>query len=325
VISSQTDRPRRSALLGADRRAGIAAVLRWVAIVVVVGAAVWVLASNWDEALATARAVHPLSLGLSLLVLMAGSAAATMSWQVLLDGLGPPVGIPRGFQIYLVGLLGKYVPGSVWAYLLQMELGKRHGVSRPRVLAASLFAAGIGVVGSLVLGLAALPAISGVDRRLYWLYAIIPLGLAVLNPRVMTWMARLVFRLMRRPAPDVALRGRTVAAAFGCVLVAYVMFGLHLWLLANSLAQPTISTLALCIGASGLGMTAGLFAFFMPSGLGAREAVLGAALATVLSVGQASALAVGSRIMFTVSDLALAGMAAGLAVLAARRTRSRTV
>jgi hypothetical protein len=303
------------------RRAVALAAVRWVAIAAVVGAAVWVLASNWDEVIATARTVHPLSLAASLAVLMAGSVAATMSWQVLLDGLGPPVGIPRGFQIYLVGLLGKYLPGSVWAYLLQMELGRRHGLARARVLAASLFAAGIGVVGSLILGLAALPALSGLDRRFYLLYALIPVGLAVLNPKVMTWIARLVFRVFRRPAPDVALRGGTVARAFGWVVLAYILFGGHLWLLANSLAAPTLSTLGLCVGASALGMTAGLAAFFLPSGLGAREAVVAAALATVVTVGQAMTLAVGSRILFTISDLTMAGLAAAAAATTARRHR----
>jgi hypothetical protein len=213
------------------------------------------------------------------------------------------------------------VPGSVWAYFLQMELGRRHGLARARILTASLFAAGIGVVGSLVLGLAAIPALSGADRRLFWLYALIPAGLAVLNPKVMTWIAHLVFRISRRPAPDLTLRAGTVAQAFGWVVLAYVLFGTHLWLLANSLAEPTIATLALCIGASGLGMTAGLFAFFLPSGLGAREAVLAAALATTVTVGQATTLAVGSRILFTVSDLSLAALAAGAATLAGRRVR----
>lgn len=63
---------------------------------------------------------------------------ATYGWQVIVDELGAPVGGFRCGQIYLVGQLGKYLPGSVWAYLLQMELGRRAGVPRARVFTASL-------------------------------------------------------------------------------------------------------------------------------------------------------------------------------------------
>lgn len=40
---------------------------------------------------------------------------STRGRQIVLDDLGPPVGFRRGCQISLVGSLGKYLPGSVWA------------------------------------------------------------------------------------------------------------------------------------------------------------------------------------------------------------------
>jgi uncharacterized membrane protein YbhN (UPF0104 family) len=68
-------------------------------------------------------------------------------------------------------------------------------------------------------------------------------------------------------------------------------------------------------------MTAGLVAFVLPSGIGARELVIVGALAAVLPYGQALALALAvvSRVLFTVVELASAAAATLAAWLSARR------
>ncbi|UZN01925.1 lysylphosphatidylglycerol synthase transmembrane domain-containing protein [Cellulomonas sp. S1-8] len=303
----------------ASRRAALITTARWALIVLVLVAAGWQVVRQWTEVREALVSVHPLAAVLSFVCVILGLVAGTMSWQTLLDDLGPRVGIARGAQICLVGQLGKYVPGSVWAYLLQMEIGRRHGVARARVFATSLFAAGVGVVASLVLGLAALPVLAGEHRELLWLFALLPVGLVCLHPRVMTWLASAIFRLLRKPPLDHTLRVGVVGRSLGWALLSYLLFGVHLWLLANSLVDPGPEALLLCAGAIALGFTAGLFAVFLPSGVGVREAVLVAALATMMSVGSATGVAVASRLVFTVGDLTVAGLAALTAVVARRR------
>jgi glycosyltransferase 2 family protein len=292
---------------------------RWFLIVVVVAAATWQIAHQWGQVSQTLRSINVVSAAVSFVAVLAGLSAGAMSWQSLLDDMGDRVGPARGAQVCLVGQLGKYVPGSVWAYLLQMELGKRYGVGRARVFAASLFAAGVGVVASLVLGVAALPVVTEGHRDLLWLFLLLPVGLVCLHPRVMTKLASLVFRVLRKPPLDHTLSVSAVAKSFGWAIASYVCFGLHLWLLANSLVNPGVGLLLLCVGTIAIGMTAGLFAVFLPSGVGVREAVVVAALATVVTSGQATGLAFASRTIFTVGDLLVAGLAALVAVLVRRR------
>ena len=69
-------------------------------------------------------------------------------------------------------------------------------------------------------------------------------------------------------------------------------------------------------------MTAGLVAFVLPSGIGARELVVVGALVAVLPYGQALALAVVSRVLFAVVELACAGGAALAARLASRHRQA---
>lgn len=285
---------------------------------VVIGFAVYYLVSQWDEVSQAVKVIAPASLILSFLLVVVGLAFGTWSWIILLNGLGHRVPGLRGAQILLVGQLGKYVPGSVWSYVMQMELGRQYGVARPRVLITSLYAAGVGVVASLILGSMALPILISDRPQLLWLFLLLPVGLVCLHPKVMTWLASIVLKLFRRPPLEHQVSLSVVGGALGTALVSYACYGIHLFLLVNSLVDPDLGTLVLLTGAMSIGFTVGVFAFLLPSGLGAREAVLIGAMTLLLTLPEAVAMTVVSRMMFTVADIGAAG-AAALAVIVMRR------
>ena len=299
-------------------KAKILDVVRWVAILLVIGFAAKQLASNWGEFWHTLRDVAWQSSLLSLVALVAAIMVSTWGWQVMVDDLGKPIGYARGAQICLVGSLGKYVPGSVWAYLLQMELGRKAGLARARSFTGSLSQLGVGVVSALVVSLLAAPAVFSNSPRALWLFVLIPVGLAMLHPKILTWGTSLVLRILRRPPLAHPLSWRVIGKVFGASTAAWCLQGIHLWLLANSVGTPGFSGFVLCVGAMAVAMTVGTFAFILPSGVGVREVAQVAVLtASGLTVGQATAFAVASRVMFTVADL----LTAGLAAIAARSTR----
>ncbi|OKJ98686.1 lysylphosphatidylglycerol synthase transmembrane domain-containing protein [Amycolatopsis sp. CB00013] len=292
-------------------KAKILDVVRWVAILLVVGFAAKTLVTNWGEFWRTLSEVAWESSTLSLLALIAAIMVSTYGWQVMVDDLGKPIGYARGAQICLVGSLGKYVPGSVWAYLLQMELGRKAGLARARIFTGSLIQLGVGVVSALVVSLLAAPAVFSNSPRAMWLFVLIPVGLAMLHPRVLTWGTSLVLRILRRPPLDHRLSWSVVGKVFGSSTAAWALQGVHLWLLANSVGTPGFSGFVLCVGAMAVAMTVGTFAFILPSGVGVREVAQVAVLtASGLTVVQATAFAIASRVMFTVADLITAGGAA---------------
>lgn len=298
-------------------KAKILDVVRWVAIVAVIGFATKQLVTNWGEFWRTLSDVAWESSTLSLLALVAAIMVSTYGWQVMVDDLGKPIGYARGAQICLVGSLGKYVPGSVWAYLLQMELGRKAGLARARIFTGSLIQLGVGVVSALVVSLLAAPAVFSNSPRAMWLFVLIPVGLAMLHPRVLTWGTSLVLRILRRPPLDHRLSWSVIGKVFGSSTAAWALQGVHLWLLANSVGTPGFSGFVLCVGAMAVAMTVGTFAFILPSGVGVREVAQVAVLtASGLTVVQATAFAIASRVMFTVADLITAGAAALSARLA---------
>ncbi len=300
-------------------KAKVLDVVRWIAILAVVGFAAKTLVTNWGEFWRTLSDVAWESSTLSLLALVAAIMVSTYGWQVMVDDLGKPIGYARGAQICLVGSLGKYVPGSVWAYLLQMELGRKAGLARARIFTGSLIQLGVGIVSALVVSLLAAPAVFSNSPRALWLFVLIPVGLAMLHPRVLTWGTSLVLRILRRPPLDHQLTWSVIGKVFGSSTAAWALQGVHLWLLANSVGAPGFSGFILCVGAMAVAMTVGTFAFILPSGVGVREVAQVAVLtASGLTVVQATAFAIASRVMFTVADLITAGGAALSARLASR-------
>jgi len=293
-----------------NKKAVVITWLRRVLVIAVLAGAAYQLVVQWPDVSRTLASLPWPSVVLSFLAVLAGLGLGPPMWRTVLRDLGTPVRMRDASMIYLVGQLGKYIPGSVWAFLLQMELAKTVGVTRVRAFTASVVAAGLGIVASLIAGFLAMPVILDGHQEYLWIFVLLPLGLVLLHPRPLTWIVSLTLTLLRRAPLPHPLTAAAIVRTLGLGLATFVLLGVHLWLLADSLGSPGLSGLMLCIGAMSLAMTAGLLAFFLPSGLGAREVVLVAALSTALPAGSALALAVVSRVMFTVVDLALAGGAA---------------
>lgn len=302
-----------------DWKSSLVTWVRRLLLAAVVVGATYYLATRWDEVWATLTTVPWYSAVFSLLAVTAGILSTTAAWQHIVDDLGAPIGRVRGAQIFLVSQLGKYVPGAVWAYVLQLELGRKAGIARARMFVASLVQVGVAVVASLVVGLLALPQLLDYSPGAVWLYAVLPFGLVALHPRVLTWGVNLVLRVLRKAPLDHRLGWSTILATLGFTVLSYVLFGTHLWLLATADGVPRVDMLLLCVGAIAVGLTAGLFFFVLPSGAGVRDLLVAVALAPAVGLVAGAAFAVASRAMFTVADVGTAGVAAALA-----RMRYRT-
>ncbi|MCT2586686.1 lysylphosphatidylglycerol synthase domain-containing protein [Actinophytocola gossypii] len=292
------------------RRAVVVKWLRRVLVLAVLAGAIYQLVVQWPDVQDTLTSLPWTSVALSFASVFAAIGLGPVIWHAVLRDAGGQVAIRDASMIYLVGQLGKYVPGSVWAFLVQMELAKAVGVTRVRAFTASIVTAGLGVVASLLTGALALPSILAGHQEYLWLFVLLPAGLVLLHPKPLTWIVSRGLRTLRRPPLERPLTAPAILLALGLSAGTYVLLGLHLWLLSTAIGPIGFDGLLLCIGAMSLAMTAGLLAFFLPSGIGAREVVIVAVLATVLPSGPAFTLAVVSRLMFTIVDLASAGGAA---------------
>jgi uncharacterized membrane protein YbhN (UPF0104 family) len=302
-------------------RAGRALRAGFVAVAVVLcGLAV---ADQWTAVRGSLDRLGPAALGLAFLAVLVGHAGSMLVWRSLLADLGSPLPVPAAARIFFVSQLGKYLPGSVWPAVAQMEMGRVHGVPRRRSATGFLLTLLVVLVAGLLVAAAALPFFAYAEtRRFAFAFAAAPLLLVGLHPRVLNPALDRLLRLARRPPLEHPLSGRAVFRAGGWAVAAWAVYGVHLWLLVRALEPAGAGldaglgagrTLLLATGGLALAWCAGFLVVFVPAGAGVREAALVAALAPALDPGPALVAALASRLLMTVGDLlcaALAGWAA---------------
>jgi uncharacterized membrane protein YbhN (UPF0104 family) len=310
-------KPRRSVL---HRLVGIARPV----IAVLAGLAIaYAVVSDWNGVRHALNLLAWQSVVLSFAAALAGTATSLMSWRALLADEGYILTPATAGRVFLVGQLGKYLPGSVWSIVLQVELGKRAGVPRARVFTTSLAWVGLSLATALGVGMVGFPVLASADSGEAWvLVAMLPLAVVACSPPVLTRLVNLILRIARKEPLPRPLSWRGVLGAAAWLIATWVFFGLHLWLLANALGAPGMDGIMRCIGGFALAMAAGVVFVFVPSGAGVREALIVAALAPVMPAGEALGIAVVSRLVFIAADVVSAGVAAMSGVRFLRRSEA---
>jgi len=282
------------------------------------GALVWSLAAQWGAVRPLLGQLSTRSLAAALAAVLAGVLATFLCWRAVLADLGGRLPVNAGARVFFVGQLGKYLPGSVWPVMAQMELGRDHQVPE-RASGAAVGVFLLVVVGTgLVVAAAAAPLL-GPDavHTYWWLLAALPLALLALVPPVLNRLLALVVRLVRRPPLPTMLSATGVLRAAGWALVSWLACGVHIWVLAAQLGAGGPLLLARATGAFAAAWCAGFLLLVAPAGAGVREAALVLLLGGVLTRPQGTVVAVVSRLLFMLADLGWCAVA----LLARRRPR----
>lgn len=267
------------------------------------------MASQWSE---VRDEVADASLGwiaAALVLAGAGMTWIAVCWRRALVMSGPPPGRRRTIAWYYTGEIGKYVPGGVWPVLGRGELARRGGVPRDRAYPSvglslvALYLAALGVASVLVpLDLAN----QSESPAALALLALLPVGLAVMHPRVLTWARDRMVRYTGRGADIVVPPWRATIGLVVSYVPAWLLIWAATWCAARALL-PAPPVLRIGI-ATTLSWTAGFVAVPVPAGAGVREAVFVAA--SGLPAGLGATIAVGSRLAFLVVDVAGAAITA---------------
>jgi len=279
--------------------------LRLVALVVFLVALALVLRTQWEEVAPLLGRTSPLALVAALGAVLAGIFATFLCWRAVLIGLAVELPMPAAMRVFFLGQLGKYLPGSLWPAVAQMELGRDYRVPE-RTSGAAVVVFLLLIVATGLAVTAALAPLLGPDavHVYWWLLAVLPLALLVTVPPVLNRLLGLALRLARRPPlPDPLSIGPVLRAA-GWSLAAWVAYGVHVWVLAVQLGVPGRALLlARAIGAFAAAWCAGFLLLVAPAGAGVRETALVLLLGSAMTRPQATVVAVLSRVLFVVGDL----------------------
>jgi glycosyltransferase 2 family protein len=283
--------------------------VRWGFVAVTVGLGAYAVAREWTHVRSDLASLGFLPVAGALVAVLAALLAAMQVWRVLLGALGSPLPVRPAARIMFIGQLGKYLPGSIWPVLAQMELGNEYQVPRHRSASASVLTMLLVVLTGLLTALVALPFVAG-STNYVWALLAAPALLVLLVPRVLNAVLNKVLRVAKRPPLEVELTGRAITAALGWSFVSWACYGLQIWVLALALGAPPGKTALLAVGGFAFAWTVGFLVVIAPAGLGVRDVLLALTLGLVIAHGAALAIALVSRVLLTIGDLVTAGVAA---------------
>lgn len=306
--SAARPRPVLARILKPALRVVNGRVFRWGFVAVTVALGAYAVAAQWSQVTRDIGRIGLPSVLLALVSVMLAQFAMVLCWRGLLSGLGSRLPVPAASRIVFLGQLGKYLPGAVWPVLTQMELGKAHRVPRARSASASVLVMVMVLLTGLLTALAMLP-FTGVSKYL-WAFALMPVLLASLHPRVLNYLMGRLLRLARQAPLERPLDGRTIAVALGWSFALWIFNGVQVWLLTIRLGAPLGHSLLLSVGGYAFAWSVGFIVVFAPAGAGLREVLLVAMFTQPLGQSGALAVALMSRVVTTAADL-LAAAAAG--------------
>jgi hypothetical protein len=287
-------------------------VLQWLLGLAIVGFAVRSLVRNWDELRAQPLewSIEPGWLILSAVVVWLMYGLLIAAWRLMLTAWGRGLDFWSAARIWTVSSLGKYLPGKVWAVAGMAVMAQRAGVGAGPATASAVIlqvlAIGTGAAVAALTGWSSLrSAYPGAEGGLA---ALLVLSLAAAG--VLLWPES-VRRVVRMAAPDAAVGSLTPpvgAVAFGLAAntMAWLGYGVALWLLARGLLPGTGLGLLRAIAVFTASYLAGFLALFAPGGIGVREGVFILMLQGPIGIGAATALAIASRLLLTVTELGAA-------------------
>lgn len=268
------------------------------------------LVRNWDQLQAQPLEwqLQPIWLALSVLIVWSMYALLIFAWRTMLAGWGQQLDGWSAARIWTISSLGKYLPGKVWSVAGMALLAQQAGVpvwaATGSALVLQLLAVGTGAVVAGVAGAYMLETAYPGARVLLGLLitaAILGLGLT-LWPPFLRWV-------LRRTAPGAVARSPGAGTILVGVMangVAWVGYGLALWLLALGFLPAAGLDLRLAIAVFTASYLAGFLALLAPGGIGVREGVFILLLQGPIGIPAATALAVASRLLLTLTELGAA-------------------
>lgn len=245
----------------------------------------------------------------SVAMTMVAMLPAAIGWLQTLASFRQEVPWAIGMHAYLLGHLGKYVPGKAMVLILRVGRIRPYGVEvKPAIVSVfveTLTSVGIGAILGASILIAMQPP--------WWIIGL-SIGCIVgasipLVPEVFRTVIRIVSKSkIGRMPPHVAqaITWPMMIRTCGWMLLGWLMHGTACWfMLCGLVHEPELLSIHawfICVGAISLGAVAGFFSM-LPGGAIVRELAITWLLATIVSHSDALGLAIVLRVSTLVAEL----------------------
>lgn len=244
----------------------------------------------------------------SMILLAAGFIFISLIWIYIVRVCGDKVTLRQGLWIYFCTTLGRYVPGKVWQVAGTAALGRESGFSGTRFGTAMAFLMLANLQAGAFLSLVGVFfTVTGRELHLSTPFiaglAIMALVMALM-PLCTGLMFRLLRRWLRRDLPEVRLPVKAAMIVFLLTLLHWTGEGFAHFVFIRSFYPLAWTHWFEVVTVVAFATTIGFLALFAPAGLGVRDGLLVALFPFIMPRAMAVAAAIGSRLWYTVADVA---------------------
>ena len=270
-------------------------------------AAAIVLNQQWNEIGAALKRANFALLALALVTSSINVFWTGLSWRALLTDAPVTLSWQQSAKVFFIGQIGKYLPGTIWSFLASAELAKNAGLPRKTAVSSLLLALILGLGSGGILVTFTLPdALNIIELNWYFASPVLLIPMMMAWPKAKQW-------LLKRAGIDFRISGRCLILSSGAAVLGWLFAGIKIAVLSQAIGfEINWIFVAHATGIYALAWIAGLLFFIAPAGLGAREAVLVTLLAVQMPLADAMVVALLSRLVMTLSDFCLAGLAGAL-------------
>ena len=224
---------------------------------------------------------------------------AVLNWVVVMHAFEGGISAWTHAKIYLVSMVSRRLPGTIWYVGGRMVLYKQLGVPSIKTASASGIEFIISFVADALLAAVFIPL--GLNLPKIWLLPlllVVVLGLLVLRPKT---MEKIMIKLNYPLAQPVRMR-----QVIGWLLLRMALVltgGLMIFFTIRIFTPLGFDSLLFVLGARALSGAAGMLTFLLPSSMGASDLTLLAMLSSIIPASLATVIALLVRIYTTLFEL----------------------
>lgn len=262
-------------------------------------------------------------------IFLVAYAVLVETWRRMLVAWRSALAFWTAARIWAISNLGRYVPGKIWQIGAMGVMAQRSGVSAIAATGSAVLNTLVNLAAGFVIAAALGWQLLGTQSEGTRIAAALFVAAAVIAlaalPRLVPWVIIGVSRLTGREVRLGPLPMRVIGIAAAGNLIAWLLYGVAFAVFARGILGEMHGSVAAFVAVYALSYLVGYLVLLMPAGLGVREASMVTLLtaARLADPGQATILAVTSRLWLTVLEIVPGALFLGFDALRRPRDSER--
>ncbi|MEW5924258.1 MAG: lysylphosphatidylglycerol synthase transmembrane domain-containing protein [Candidatus Zixiibacteriota bacterium] len=292
-------------------------VIGWILAAVIIYILFRTIYNNRDELLNWHWQINWINAVLAMIFLFVAYITASQAWRVLLHGFGHNVRLHESFRVVYLANLGRYIPGKVWQVIGMVGLARE--VNIPARVSLASFAliqayalpASFLLVPLLLWRSDALASLEVYRDIVYAFMTVVLLVFLILFfwPNGLDWALNKILRIFKQETIVYKPSFGNRISIFIWYIITWILFGLSFHFFLRALIAEPVLDIRFSTGVYIAAYNLGYIAIISPGGLGIREGVITALLATSFGQPIAASISLIHRVLITIAEAAISLLA----------------